>query len=71
MASSTTTANPDMPVQIKITVTGKEETRKFKLTLKDLGANVLPEKVSLLLRVVYIGLHFRIFAAPKLALFTR
>ncbi len=34
----------DTPIVVKILFRG--QTKKFKLPLKDLGANVLPEKVS-------------------------
>ena len=47
MASQNTTASPDTPVNIKISIAGKEDHRKFRLTLKDLGANTFPEKVGL------------------------
>lgn len=41
---------PETPVAIKITVAGKDEHKKLRLALKDLGANSLPNKVSSLPR---------------------
>ena len=37
--------NPDTLITLKIVVDGN--TRRFKLALRDLGANVLPQKVRL------------------------
>ena len=45
MASINPTTTTETPVHVKIAVNGKDENRKFKLTLRDLGATVLPEKV--------------------------
>ena len=45
MASSNTATITDPPVHIKIAINGKDETRKFKLNLKDCCASVLPDKV--------------------------
>lgn len=45
MATNATASFPDMPITIKIIISGKDENRKFKLPLKDLGANSLPDKV--------------------------
>ena len=46
----------DTPVHIKISVLGKDENRKFKLSLKDCSANVLPDKV---------GSHQRMMSTDK------
>lgn len=45
MATNATASSPDMPITIKIIISGKDENRKFKLPLRDLGANSLPDKV--------------------------
>ena len=45
MASHTTPSPLDPTVAVKITISGKDEHRKFKVTMKDLGASVLPDKV--------------------------
>ena len=47
MATLTPSSSPDMPISIKVLVTGKDENRKFKLSLKELGAHTLPDKVRL------------------------
>ena len=47
MATQNSTTSPDTPVSVKLTIAGSEEHRKFRLTLKDLGATTLPEKVNL------------------------
>lgn len=50
MANLTPSTSPDMSITIKVVFTGKDENRKFKLPLKELGANSLPDKVRLMLR---------------------
>ncbi len=45
MATNATASSPDMLITIKIIISGKDENRKFKLPLRDLGANSLPDKV--------------------------
>lgn len=45
MATTVTASSPDMLITIKIIISGKDENRKFKLPLRDLGANSLPDKV--------------------------
>lgn len=44
MASTKVPVGPDTLVTVKIAIGGSLN-RKFKIPLKDLGANVLPEKV--------------------------
>jgi next-to-BRCA1 protein 1 len=44
------TAGPDTPITIKISV--NDSLKKLKLPLKDLGANVLIDKVSRLMRSI-------------------
>ncbi|KAG8529485.1 uncharacterized protein KY384_006122 [Bacidia gigantensis] len=51
MASHHTTLSNDTPVAVKTTIIGKDDHRKFKLTLKDLGPSVLPEKLRHLLSI--------------------
>lgn len=43
MASNTAT-NPDTLITVKVII--RDTTRRFKLPLRDLGANVFPDKVS-------------------------
>lgn len=45
MATNATASSPDMPITIKVIISGKDENRKFKLPLRDLSANSLPDKV--------------------------
>lgn len=45
--ATTSASSPDMSITIKVVISGKDENRKFKLPLKDLGANTLPDKVRL------------------------
>ena len=45
MATLTPASSPDMAIAIKVVIAGKDEMRKFKLPLKELGANTLPDKV--------------------------
>lgn len=47
MATLTPSSSPDMSIAIKIVLARKDENRKFKLPLKELGANSLPDKVRL------------------------
>ena len=47
MATHPHASSPDMPITIKVVFADKDENRKFKLPLTDLGANSLPDKVSL------------------------
>lgn len=51
MATNGTASSPDMPITIKIIISGKDENRKFKLPLRDLGANSLPDKLRTLLNI--------------------
>lgn len=45
MASHNSLSSADAPVAIKITIAGKDDCRKFRLSLKDLSPTVLPNKV--------------------------
>ena len=45
MATLTPASSPDMSIAVKVVLAGKDENRKFKLPLKELGANTLPDKV--------------------------
>jgi hypothetical protein len=47
MATLTPASSPDMMITIKIVFADKDENRRFKLPLKELGANLLPNKVRL------------------------
>lgn len=47
MATNTSTSPPDMPITIKVVYNGRDENRKFKLPLRELGASSLPDKVRL------------------------
>lgn len=47
MATLTPASSPDMIITIKIVFVNKDENRRFKLPLKELGANSLPGKVRL------------------------
>lgn len=44
MASTNAAPSADTPIAIKLALNNGEN-RRFKLTLRDLGANTLPEKV--------------------------
>lgn len=52
MATLTPASSPDMIITIKIVFANKDENRRFKLPLKELGANSLPDKVRLTVRSV-------------------
>ena len=45
MATNTPAPSPETSITIKVILNGKDENRKFRLPLKDLGANSLPDKV--------------------------
>lgn len=45
MATHQSSLHPETPVAVKITFAGKDEHKKLRLSLKDLGANSLPDKV--------------------------
>ena len=51
-------AGPDTPITIKISV--NDSLKKLKLPLKDLGANVLIDKVSRLMRSIPRDLHWHL-----------
>lgn len=61
MATNAMASSPDMPITIKVIISGKDENRKFKLPLRELGANSLPDKVrysvSLVSTAVPASLH--------------
>ena len=47
MATLTPASSLDMIITIKVVFPNKDENRRFKLPLKELGANLLPDKVRL------------------------
>ena len=56
MATHSSSSVPEMPITIKVVFAGKDENRKFKLPLKELGANSLPNKVRLIhLHILALG----------------
>ena len=56
MASQQTQVGPETPIVVKVTV-NDASVRKLKIPLKDLGASVLPGKVSLPPHTPLFGLH--------------
>lgn len=57
MATNATASSPDMPITIKVIISGKDENRKFKLPLRDLSANSLPDKVRRFGSLAFTGIH--------------
>lgn len=65
MASTNPAAAADVPVHVKIALNGKDENRKFKLSLKDCYANVLPDKVWSELFINHSRLHCLLSSAVQ------
>ena len=61
MATNVPASSPDMPITIKVIISGKDENRKFKLPLRDLGANSLPDKVCVSCSLVFMAISTHLF----------
>lgn len=64
MATLTPASSPEMTVTIKVVFPNKDENRRFKLPLKELGANSLPDKVRL--KVPGVGSNHQHFLSASI-----